>query len=76
MVDAMKKISSVYNVGIIDLYGDKAFNEITAEQRKLYTADAIHPTKAGYTDWWTPKMEEYLYNYLGIKNRKVFRAII
>jgi lysophospholipase L1-like esterase len=64
MVDAMKKIAVSYNVGLINLYEDKEFNEITAEQRKLYMADDIHPTKAGYTEWWTPKMEEYLYNYL------------
>jgi lysophospholipase L1-like esterase len=65
MVDAMKKIASVYNVGLIDLYGDKTFNEITEAQRKIYMADDIHPTKAGYTEWWTPHMEKWLYNYIG-----------
>lgn len=64
MVDAMKKIASVYGVGLIDLYSDSEFNKITSEQRKIYMADDIHPTKEGYTEWWTPKMEEYLYKYL------------
>jgi lysophospholipase L1-like esterase len=63
MVDAMKKIASLYGVGLINLYEDESFNEITAEQRTIYMADDIHPTKSGYTEWWTPKMEEYLYNY-------------
>ena len=27
----------------------------------LYMADPIHPTKAGYLKWWTPKIEEGLY---------------
>ena len=31
----------------------------------LIGADGIHPTQAGYLNWWTPKMEAYLYDYLG-----------
>lgn len=27
-------------------------------------ADKIHPTKAGYLEWWTPKMEQYIYKYI------------
>ena len=32
---------------------------------RLYMFDGIHPTQAGYLNWWTPKMEAYLYDYLG-----------
>ena len=31
-------------------------------------ADEIHPTKAGYLEWWTPKMEEFLYQFAGWQN--------
>jgi hypothetical protein len=30
-------------------------------------ADTIHPTKAGDLEWWTPKMEEYLYEFVSEK---------
>lgn len=61
MVAALGRIAAEYGIGVIDLYTDEAFNAITDEQRSLYMADSIHPTKAGYLLWWTPKMEEYLY---------------
>lgn len=61
MVAAIKEISTVKDIGVIDLYTDTAFNDITSEQRSLYMADKIHPTKAGYLEWWMPKMEQFLY---------------
>lgn len=61
MVAAIKEISTVKDIGVIDLYTDTAFNDITSAQRKLYMADKIHPTKAGYLEWWMPKMEQFLY---------------
>ena len=27
-------------------------------------ANGIHPTQAGYLEWWTPFMEDYLIHYL------------
>ena len=63
MVDALKEIGQKYGIGVIDLYTDEVFNDISDEQRSLYMADDIHPTKAGYLEWWTPKMEEYLYKF-------------
>ncbi len=64
MVDALHKISELYGIGVIDLYRDEEFNNISQEQRDIYMADAIHPTKAGYLEWWTPKMEEHIINSL------------
>ena len=64
MVQALYKIRDEYGIGVIDLYTDEAFNDITEEQRSLYMADEIHPTKAGYLEWWTPRMEEYLYEFV------------
>ena len=64
MVVSMKEIAKNKKVGLIDLYTDKDFNNITDIQRKLYMADKIHPTKAGYLKWWTPKMEEVMYEFV------------
>ena len=43
---------------------EQGLNDITADQRKLYMKDDIHPTKAGYLEWWNPVIREDLVNYL------------
>ena len=50
MVSAVKEIAKIKEIGVIDLYTDTAFNDITSDRRTLYMADKIHPTKAGYLD--------------------------
>ena len=60
MVTLLKEIASKWDISIIDLWDDGGFNVITPEERKLYMADAIHPTQTGYLKWWTPKIEEGL----------------
>ena len=60
MVDALEKIADKWDVTIIDMYRDQEFNNITEEEQLLYMADKIHPTKAGYRNWWLPKFEEAL----------------
>lgn len=64
MVDLLQAISTKWEVTVIDLWNDADFNSITDEQRRLYMADAIHPTQAGYLEWWTPYMEEVLYEVI------------
>lgn len=64
MVEALIEIAELYEVGVIDLYTDVEFNAISDEERALYMADSIHPTRAGYLEWWTPRFEEYLFDYL------------
>lgn len=64
MVDALLKLQEKYDIGVIDLWNDAEMNAVSDEDYELYMADSIHPTQAGYRDWWTPKMEEYLYSYL------------
>lgn len=60
-----------YDVRLIDLYNDKAFNGISTEDFQFYMSrvdrgngvyadDPIHPTKAGYLCWWTPYFEKCL----------------
>ena len=70
MVSALKIIAGKKNICVVDLYTDKEFNSLTEKQRGLYMADAIHPTMAGYSEWWTPRIEECICNYL-IKNGEI-----
>lgn len=60
MVDGLYKIAEKWDITVIDLYNDEEFNSISAEDYDLYMADNIHPTKAGYRDWWLPKFYECL----------------
>ena len=58
MVDAALQLQDKYHYFfVIDLYTDEEFNDISDEDRKLYMNDDIHPTRAGYSQWWGPKME-------------------
>lgn len=63
MVLGLYEIAVKWDVKVIDMYMDLEFLSIpTAEQKKLWMTDKIHPTKAGYRDWWLPKFEEALLN--------------
>ena len=73
MVDALLKIAARHNFDVINLFDNAAFNDITAEERALYMADDIHPTKAGYLLWWLPEFESALCNAICKKN---FRCIL
>lgn len=70
MVQALGEVADLHDIGVIDLYSDAEFNDISAEAYALYMADSIHPTKAGYLEWWTPKMEEYLSTFVNGLDRK------
>lgn len=60
MVGALLVLAPKLGVTVIDLWNDDAFNEITEAQRALWMADVIHPTLAGYREWWTPVIEAQL----------------
>ncbi len=64
MVKALYEVQKVYDIEIIDLWNDEAFNDITDEERGLYMLDDVHPTMAGYLEWWLPKMEEVILGVL------------
>lgn len=65
MVDQLHKIADKWNIGVIDMYNDTEMNDITDEERDLYMNDGIiHPTKAGYLEWWTPVIEQGLIEYM------------
>ena len=64
MVQRLFALREKWNIGVLDLWTDDAFNAISASDRALYMNDKIHPTKAGYREWWCPELERQLLEYL------------
>ena len=64
MVELLLEIQEKWDIGVIDMWHDTDFNNITEEERSLYMIDGIHPTMAGYMCWWSPYMEKYLCDYV------------
>ena len=64
MVERLMELQEKWGIGVLDLWHDDAFNAISDADRQLYMSDSIHPTKAGYREWWCPEMEAQLLNYL------------
>ena len=70
MVGRLMELKAKWGIGVIDLYTDDEFNAIDEEAYALYMHDPIHPTKAGYAEWWFPKMEKDLIEILINKGGK------
>ena len=64
MVDILLKIQEKWSITVIDLWNNDEINSITDEERKIYLVDHIHPTKAGYKEWWLPEFRKCLYEVL------------
>lgn len=64
MVAILYSLQEKYDIGVLDLWNDDEMNAISDEEHELYMADRIHPTQAGYLEWWTPKFESFLTEYL------------
>ena len=60
MVERLMELQDKWGIGVLDLWHSENFNTISDTERKLYMADNIHPTKAGYRNWWCPEMEQQL----------------
>ena len=60
MVNRLWELQKKWNIGVIDLWNSEEFNNISDADRSIYMTDGIHPTKAGYRDWWGPEMERQL----------------
>lgn len=61
MISVLYQLQEKWGIGIIDLWHNETMNAVSAEDYAFYMADPIHPTQAGYREWWTPVMEAYLY---------------
>ena len=64
MVGRLLELRDKWGIGLIDLYNDKEFNNISEDEYKCYMSDPIHPTKEGYTEWWMPKMESEMIRFM------------
>ena len=60
MVDRLLELADKWNITVLDLWNDDGFNAVSAEEKALFMYDNIHPTKAGYRDWWCPELERQL----------------
>ena len=54
MVKLLLQIKDKWNIGVIDLYNELDGGSYSQDRLKLYMADKIHPSLAGYKEWWTP----------------------
>ena len=64
MVALLAQVSQLMDVPVIDLYHDEEMRAVSPDDYALYMHDPVHPTKAGYGLWWTPKFEETLVRVL------------
>ena len=64
MVALLLKLQKKWDIGVIDLWNDAEMNAVSKADYDLYMVNGIHPSRAGYRDWWTPKFEAYLSEYL------------
>lgn len=69
MYELLQQVRDKWGIGILDLWAPDAFNDISDELRSLYMLDPIHPSRAGYRDWWGPEQERQLLAWLS--NQKV-----
>ena len=63
MVKALYELKDKWGIGIIDLYNNEEMKSVSESDYSKYMADNIHPTSAGYLEWWTPVFEEYFQNF-------------
>ncbi len=63
MVMLLEKIQEKWGIGIINMWNNETFNNLSDKQSRFYMADSIHPTKAGYLEWWLPYMEKEIKTY-------------
>ena len=57
MVERVLKLEEKWGIEVLDLWNSDSFNSISDADRALYMNDNIHPTKAGYRNWWCPELE-------------------
>ena len=60
MTELLPVMQEKWNIGLIDLWNHEEMYTITDEAYSLYMFDPIHPTRAGYLEWWTPVFEKDL----------------
>jgi len=59
MVDLLYDLMKEYNFYILDLYHSEDMLSVSEADYRRYMRDPIHPTLAGYDEWWTPKFVDF-----------------
>lgn len=67
LLDAEEK----WDINVIDLWHDRALNNISEDKRRCYMADGVHPTRAGYLLWWTPAIRQGLCRILAFSKPRL-----
>ena len=62
LVNQRLELEEKWGITVIDLWHDRAMNQISPQEYRLYMNDGVHPTKAGYLLWWTPAIQRQLYH--------------
>ena len=61
MADLLPAIQEKWDICVINLFNDAEMTAIIGtELYHAYMADATHPTRRGYIEWWTPVFEQKL----------------
>lgn len=63
MVELLLEIQRKWDIGVLDLWNDPDMNAVSEADYKLYMVNGIHPSRAGYREWWVPKFEAFLKDY-------------
>ena len=64
MVDALYQLQSKWGIGIIDLWNNSSMRNVSSADYARYMSDSVHPTAAGYLEWWTPVFEAYFQEHM------------
>ena len=67
MVARLLELQEKWDIGVIDLWNDAEMNSVSEDAYELYMVNGIHPSRAGYRDWWTPKFEAYLLELFAVQ---------
>ncbi|WP_147369751.1 SGNH/GDSL hydrolase family protein [Bombilactobacillus bombi] len=60
LVARLFELQKKWNFSIIDLYNNSDINNALKQNYNIYMADAIHPRKVFYQDYWTPIFRQEL----------------
>lgn len=66
MVQLLLDIQKKWDIGVIDMFNNPEMTALYGtELYDSYMFDEVHPTRAGYVEWWTPVIDAALTEYLG-----------